>query len=95
MYVRVVRFSDVDSERVQRLAKEVEESDAPPPGVPATGFQLLEDESQGTAIVLQLFETADDMQAGAKVLGEMDPSETPGNRASVDMCELKLDKRLS
>ena len=31
------------------------------------------------------------MQAGAKVLSAMDPSETPGTRASVDSCEVKLD----
>ena len=95
MYVRVVRFTDVNSERVQKLLAEIEQSDGPPPGVPATGLKMLVDESQGTAVVLQYFETADDMQAGDKAFGAMDASETPGTRASVDMCELKLERQLS
>jgi hypothetical protein len=31
------------------------------------------------------------MEAGAKVMAAMAASETPGARASVDMCELKLE----
>ena len=95
MFVRVVRFTDVNPERVQALLSRVEENDGPPPGVAATGLKMMFDESQGTAIVLQMFETAEDMQAGDKAFGAMDPGETPGTRASVDMCELKLERDLS
>ena len=95
MYVRVVRFTDVTSERVDELLARIEEADGPPPDVPTTGLQMLFDESQGTAVVLQFFDTADDMQIGDQAFGAMDPSETPGTRASVDMCELKLERRLS
>ena len=59
--------------------------------MPTTGLKVLFDEPQGTAVVLQEFETAEDMDAGAKVFAAMQPSETPGTRASVDACELKLD----
>jgi hypothetical protein len=45
-------------------------------------------------VVLQYFETAEDMSAGAQAFSAMDPSETPGTRASVDMCELKLEREL-
>ena len=38
-------------------------------------------------------DTAEDMRKGAEAFSAMDPSETPGTRASVDMCELKLDRR--
>jgi hypothetical protein len=31
------------------------------------------------------------MQTGAQVMSAMDAAETPGTRASVDMCELKLE----
>ena len=95
MHVRVVRFSDVTAERVNELLARIEESDGPPPDVPATGLQVLFDADQGTAVVLQLFETAEDMHAGDQAFGAMDPSETPGTRASVDMCELKLELQLS
>ena len=91
MYVRVVRFTDVSAERIEQLVARVQEEGGPPPGVPTMRLQALFDESQGTALVLQLFNTADDMRKGAEVFGAMDPSETPGTRVSVDMCELKLE----
>ena len=91
MYVRVVRFTDVSSERMQSLLERVEQSDGPPPGVSMTKLRVLLDEDQGTAVVLQVFATEDDMKAGAAVFDDMDASETPGTRASVDMCEVKLE----
>lgn len=95
MHIRVVRFTDVTPERVHQLAERIDESGGPPPGVPTTGIQLLSDEAQGTAVVLQLFDTAEDMRKGAEVLSAMDPTETPGTRVSVDMCEVKLDRRVA
>jgi hypothetical protein len=94
MYVRVVRFADVTPERVQALVARIDDEEGPPPGVPVKGLQMLFDESQGTAVVLQLFDSAEDMRAGAETFAAMDPGETPGTRVSVDMCELKLERRL-
>ena len=91
MYVRVVRFTDVSAERIAELLARSEESDGPPPGVPATGLKMLLDEGQGTAVVLQYFATQEDMEVGAAAFSAMDASETPGTRASVDMCEIKLE----
>jgi hypothetical protein len=91
MYVRVVRFTDVSAERLEGLLARIKESDGPPPGVPSTGLKILFDESQGTAVVLQYFASAEDAEAGGKVMGAMDASETPGTRASVDVCEMKLE----
>jgi hypothetical protein len=95
MHVRVVRFTDVSSDRVEALLARIEESGGPPPGVPATGLKILFDEAQGTAVVLQYFESAEDMRVGAEAFSAMDPSETPGTRASVDMSEVKLERGLS
>ncbi|MBZ1532455.1 hypothetical protein, partial [Leuconostoc mesenteroides] len=95
MFVRVVRFTDVDSERVSALLNRIEGSGGPPPGVNATGIQMLFDEDQRTALVSQQFATREDMEEGAKVFAAMDPSETPGTRASVDHCELKLERSMS
>ena len=91
MFVRVVRFTDVDAARVQALLDEVNESEGPPPGIPATGLTILVDDEQGTAVALQYFATAEDMAVGAQALDAMDPSETPGTRVSVDMCEVRLE----
>jgi hypothetical protein len=91
VYVRVVRFADVTAERMEGLLAQIQESEGPPPGVPTTGLQVLFDEEQGTAVVLQLFDSAEDMRVGAAAFAAMDPSETPGTRVSVDMCEQKLE----
>jgi hypothetical protein len=91
MYVRVVRFTDVSPERMEAMQSRVNESEGPPPGVDSTALKVFYDRSQGTAIVLQYFATAEGMEEGAKVFAAMDAADTPGTRASVDMCEIKLE----
>ena len=91
MHVRVVRFTGVSPERVEETLDRIRESDGPPPGIPTTGLQMLYDADQQTAIVLQAFDSAEDLRTGEEVFDAMDPGETPGTRASVDRCELKLD----
>jgi hypothetical protein len=93
MHVRVVRFTDVSPQRMQELLDRIDEQGGPPPDVPIKGLQILVDESQGTAVVLQIFDSAEDLQKGAAVFAAMDPSETPGTRVSVDMCEVKRELR--
>jgi len=90
-YVRVVRFSGVDPERVASLKERVAENEGPPEGVPAVGLRVLHDEEQGTAIVLQTFDSMEDLKAGEEVLSAMDAGETPGTRESVDRCEIAID----
>jgi hypothetical protein len=94
VYVRVVRFTDVTPDRIEGLLARIEEEGGPPPGIPVKGLQMLFDADQGTAVVLQLFDSDEDMRTGAEGFAAMDPSETPGTRASVDMCELKLERRV-
>jgi hypothetical protein len=91
MYARVVRFTDVTPERIAEVTARVEESDGPPPGVESTGMQLLVDEDQGTALFVGFFETEQKMRDASAVFEQMDPSETPGTRASVDLCEVKIE----
>ena len=95
MFVRVVRFTDVSAEKMDGLQARIDESEGPPPGVKATGLQVLVDAAQGTAVVLQLFDTAEDMRAAEEAFDSMDASETPGTRASVDRCELKVDMHMN
>ena len=95
MYVRVVRFTDVDADRLDALLARIEASDGPPPGVSASGLKIMFDKAQGTAVVLQSFATEEDMTESAKAFSAMDASETPGTRSSVDACELKLELELS
>jgi hypothetical protein len=94
MHVRVVRFTDVTSERMDSLIAQIEEAEGPPPDIPTTGLQVLVDADQGTAVVLQFFDSADDMRVGEQAFSAMDPAETPGTRVSVDRCELRVDRRV-
>jgi hypothetical protein len=89
--IRVVRFTDVTAERMESLAAGIDES-GPPPGVPIKKLQVIFDEAQGTAVVLQYFDNEEDLRTGAEAFAAMDPSETPGTRASVDTGELKVER---
>ena len=91
MFIRVVRFTDVDAGRVEGMLGEIEGSGGPPPGVTSNRVQMMLDKDQGTAVVVQYFETEDDLRNSEAALDAMDASETPGTRASVDRGELKLD----
>jgi hypothetical protein len=91
MYARVVRFTDVDPGHLAERVADVEASDEPPVDIPAKGIQILHDPDQRTAVVIQLFETADDMAAAEGPLDAMDPADTPGTRASIDRCEIKAE----
>jgi hypothetical protein len=95
MYARVVRFTDVSPERIAEVVKRVEESGGPPPGVDSSGVKLLVDESQGTAIFVGFFETEQKLRDASAVFEQMDPSDTPGTRASIDLCEVKIDRSVS
>jgi hypothetical protein len=92
--MRVVRFTDVDPKRVETLVSEINESAGPPEGIKATGLQMVLDEDQRTAVVLQLFDSAEDMRDSEAAFDSMDPSETPGTRSSIDRGEVKLDLRM-
>jgi hypothetical protein len=95
MYARVVRFTDVSPERIAEIVARVEESGGPPPGVDSTRLQLLVDEAQGTATFVAFFETEEKMRDAAAVFEQMDVSETPGTRASVDLCEVAIERSTS
>jgi hypothetical protein len=88
MYARIVRFTDVDPDH---LASRLAESDSPPVETAATAVQVFHDADQRTAVVIQQFDSADDMAAAESAFDAMDPSETPGTRASIDRSELKAE----
>jgi hypothetical protein len=91
VFVRVVRFTDVTAERLESLVARIEETGAPP-GVPIKKLQLVFDEAQGTAVVLQYFDSEESLRTGAEAFAAMDPSETPGRRVSVDTGKLKVER---
>ena len=92
MYARVVRFTDATPERIAAVVSRVEEADGPPPGVDSVGMQLMVDERQGTAIFIGLFDDEQKLRDANSILEQMDATETPGTRASVDVCEVKIER---
>ena len=92
MHARVVRFTGVSQETVDRVKAMVEESDGPPPGVKATAMKMLFDADQGTSVFVAFFATEQDMRDADPVFQQMDPGDTPGSRASVDLCEVVIER---
>ena len=90
MYARVVRFTDVTPERIAEIDDRVKEEQGPPPDVPAKSMRMIADEDQKTAVVVFFFDSEEDMRQADFALNEMDSSETPGTRASVDQGEVKM-----
>lgn len=90
MHARIVRFTDVDPDHLAGRLSQIDSS-GPPVDIPATQIQILHDADQRTAVVIQLFESADDMAAAESALDAMDPGDTPGTRASIDRCEVKAE----
>ena len=95
MYVRVVRFSDVSAERIEGLRARIEGSDGPPPGVPTTGLKVLYDGVQGTAVVLQTSRPRRTWMPAPRRSAQWTRPRRRGTRASVDMCEIKLELEAS
>ena len=91
MYARVVRFTDVDPDHLAGRLQAIEASERPPVDIPAQRIQILHDPAQRSAVVIQLFDTAEDMAAAEGALDAMDPAETPGTRGSIDRCEIKAE----
>ena len=89
-YIRVVRFTDVDPARVDAINARAEEAGGPPEGVPSTGIKVLVDADQRTAVVLQYFDSLEDMETAERALDAMDPGDTPGTRVSIDRTEVKV-----
>ena len=94
MHARVVRFTDVSSEAIEAIKARVEEQGGPPPGVNATGMKLFHDADQSTAIFVGFFANEQDLRDANEVFDQMDASDTPGSRASVDLCEVVIEREM-
>jgi hypothetical protein len=79
---RVVTFSDVGSDRMQEMLRQMQ-GDESPEDVPATEMIVLHDPSAETATVVLFFDSDADYEQGDAVLSAMPSSETPGTRTSV------------
>jgi len=94
MNVRVVRFTDVSAERIEALRTRLEEADGPPEGVRATALTVLFDEAHGTAWCSSTSRTPRTWRRATGFRRD-GSGETPGTRASVDMCGVAIELKQS
>ena len=84
---RVVEFEDVSQDRVDEMKQRMQ-GDEPPEGLPAMEFVWLHDGETGKSLVIQFFDSQEDLQRAAAVLEAMPAEETPGRRTSVTKYEV-------
>jgi hypothetical protein len=93
-YARVVTF-DADDAALDGLISEINASDGPPEGIPATRITVLADRPAGKVVVAVRFGSEEDLRTGAEVLEAMSPPDI-GNirRVSVDAYEVVLERQM-
>jgi hypothetical protein len=79
---RVVQFEDVSKDRVDEMKQRMQGGE-PLEGLPAMEFVWLHDPAGEKSLVIQFFESEENLQRAAEVLEAMPPDETPGRRTSV------------
>jgi hypothetical protein len=94
MHARVVRFTDVTPERIEEIKARVEDQGGPPEGVRATGMKLFYDSDQSSAVFVGFFADENDLRDANAVFDQMDPGDVPGSRASVDLCEVVIEREM-
>jgi hypothetical protein len=90
-YARVVTF-EADSAALDALVSEINASDGPPEGIPATRISVLADRDAGRVVVATRFGSEEDLRKGAETLEAMSPPEG-GNirRVSVETYEVVVE----
>ncbi len=95
MYARVARWEGQTGEELRGIADYINKQSGPPEGVPSTGIMMLMDPDNGRSLMIGLFETEDDLRKGDETLNAMDPPrDDAGERASVELYEVGVDRRL-
>jgi hypothetical protein len=84
---RVVEFEGVSQDRVGQMKQRMQGGE-PPEGMPSMEFVWLHDSEGEKSLVIQFFNSEEDLQRAAEVLEAMPADETPGRRTSVTKYEV-------
>ncbi len=79
---RVVEFDGVSQGRVEEMKQRMQGGE-PPEGMPSMEFVWLHDADGEKSLVIQFFDSEEDLERAAAVLEAMPAEETPGQRTSV------------
>lgn len=94
-HLRVATF-EASGEALDALVREIEGSDGPPPGVPASRVVVLADRANGKVVVAIRFGSEADLRTGAATLEAMSlpVDDAAMRRVSVDEYEVVLERTL-
>ena len=91
-YSRVVTF-EADGAALDALIAEIDSTDGPPEGIPATRITVLADRAAGRVVVATRFASEADLRTGSATLEAMTPPEGGAiRRVSVDTYEVALER---
>jgi hypothetical protein len=92
-YARAATF-EADAAAAEALVNEINSSEGPPEGIPATRVTVLFDRAGGKLIVATRFASEEDLRKGSETLEGMSPPSDAGNvrRISVDQYEVLLER---
>jgi hypothetical protein len=79
---RVVTFEGVSADRMDEMARNMEEGERPE-GLPATEIIVLHDPEAEKSLAIVFFENEEDYKQGDATLNAMPTGDTPGRRTSV------------
>jgi hypothetical protein len=79
---RVVTFEGVSADRMDEMARNMEEGERPE-GLPATEIIVLHDPEAEKSLAIVFFENEEDYTQGDATLNAMPAGDTPGRRTSV------------
>jgi hypothetical protein len=92
-YVRNATFEYEDA-ALDALVNEINSSEAPPEGLPATGVSVLVDRDSKRAMVLTRFANEEDLRKGSEVLEGMSPPTGGMKRLYVGTFEVVVDRQM-
>jgi hypothetical protein len=79
---RVVKFEGVSQERADAMKQRMQGGEAPD-GMPSMEFVWLHDPDSERSLVIQFFDSEEDLEKAVEFLEAMPSDETPGQRTSV------------
>lgn len=79
---RVVSFEGIGSERMARMAAEMQAGE-PPEGMPTSEVMILHDPEGERALAVVIFANEEDYQKGHEILDAMPTEDVPGRRTAV------------
>jgi hypothetical protein len=86
---RVVTFDGVGKERMDQMARELQEGEQPEE-IPATEVIVLHDAEAEQSLVVVFFDNEDDYRRGDEALSAMPAGDTPGRRTSVSKYDVAV-----